>query len=90
MCRKLAATSLGSSCSFGKEDAKVDELGKHDHFTKKILSKSCPGHLSSLKTPTIFYSKLFDIVLDAHVDDGYATGPPNRMKDTFRNLKKEM
>ena len=51
-----------------------------DHFIDTLLSKDCPGSFKqSLKSPTIFYSSDFEAALDLHVDDGYMTGPAERM-----------
>ena len=45
-----------------------------DHVSEHVVNRDCPRHfVQSLKTPTFFHSRLFDIALDVHVDDGYAT-----------------
>ena len=59
-----------------------------DHFVDTLISKECPGALKqSLKSPTIFYSRDFEIALDLHVDDGYMTGPAERMMQVFDHLE---
>ena len=59
-----------------------------DHFIETLLSQDCPGPFKqSLKSPTIFYSSDFEAALDLHVDDGYMTGPAERMMQVFAYLE---
>ena len=59
-----------------------------DHFIETLLSQDCPGSFTqSLKSPTIFYSSDFETALDLHVDDGYMTGPAERMMQVFAYLE---
>ena len=59
-----------------------------DHFIETLLSQDCPGSFKqSLKSPTIFYSSDFETALDLHVDDGYMTGPAERMMQVFAYLE---
>ena len=55
-----------------------------DHFIETLLSQDCPGSSKqSLKSPPIFYLSDFEAALDLHVDDGYVTGPAERMMQVF-------
>ena len=59
-----------------------------DHFIETLLSQDCPGFFKqSLKSPTIVYSSNFEAALDLHVDDGYMTGPAERMTQVFAYLE---
>ena len=59
-----------------------------EHFIETLLSQDCPGSFKqSLKSPTIFYSSDFETALDLHVDDGYMTGPAERMMQVFAYLE---
>ena len=49
-----------------------------DHIVDTLLSKECP---------TIIYSSEFEIALDLHVDDGFMTGPAERMMEVFAYLE---
>ena len=67
-----------------KEDAKDQELGKIislKHCCRKIAQDQ------SLNSPTIIYSSDFEAALDLHVDDGYMTGPAERMMQVFAYLE---
>ena len=46
-----------------------------DHFIETLLSQ------------TSFYSSDFEAALDLHVDDGYMTGPAERMMQVFAYLE---
>ena len=53
-----------------------------------LLSKECPGAFEqSLKSPTIFNSSEFEIASDLHVDDGYVTGPAEKIMEVFAYLE---
>ena len=51
-----------------------------DHFIDTLVSQDCPAAFKqSLESPTIFYSSDFEVALDLHFDDGYMTGPAEKM-----------
>ena len=59
-----------------------------DQFVETLFSQDSPGSFKqSLKSPTIFYSSDLEAALDLHVDDGYVTGPAERMMQVFAYLE---
>ena len=62
-----------------------------DHFVDTLVSKECPGAFKqSLKSPTTFYSSEFEIALGLRVDDGYVTGPAEKMMEAFAYLEERI
>ena len=58
------------------------------HFVDILLSKECPGTFKqSLKSPTTFHAKEFEIAVDLHVDDSHVTGPAENMTKVFAYLE---
>ena len=62
-----------------------------DHFVDTLLSKECAGAFKQrLKSPTIFCSREFVIASDLLGDDGYITGPAEKMMEVFADLEGEI
>ena len=75
-------------CLKVREGGRKGARAWQDHFIETLLSQDCPGSFKqSLKSPTIFYSSDFEAALDLHVDDGYMTGPAERMMEVFAYLE---
>ena len=75
-------------CLTVREGRRKGARAWQDHFIETLLSQDCPGSFKrSLKSPTIFYSSDFETALDLHVDDGYMTGPAERMMQVFAYLE---
>ena len=72
-----------------REDRHKGARAWQDHYIETLLSQDCPGSFKqNLKSPTIFYSSDFEAALDLHVDDGYMTGPAERMMQVFAYLER--
>ena len=58
-----------------------------EHFAACIQANECPGQFKqNPKTPSQYHSISLDVTVDLHVDDGYATGPPENLQNAFTYL----
>ena len=52
-----------------------------------LTDAACPGaFVQNPKAPSLYYSASLKLLLDLHVDDGYAAGPPESLKQVFDYL----
>ena len=68
-------------------DAKEREFGNITSLTHCCRKIAQVFFKQILKSPTCFYSSVFEAALDLHVDDGYMTGPAERMMQVFAYLE---